>query len=143
MRKLFYIIFLVVVLTGCNQSSKKDELSYKEVKMESMDQDVQSFFEDAKNENGVYLYEDGEKKYMFLNSFLVAQGTKAYYFSDFDIKDEDETLGIYFEEKSTDEYLNKKLRNQVFYEIDLNKKYEFIKLYKNVREWHFSSISGR
>lgn len=138
MKKLLCLIFLLVVLAGCNQG-----LSYSEVKIESTDQDVQKFINGVKEKNGVYLYEDaGDKLFVLLNSATVIQGERAIYFTDFNIETEMDTVNIYFEEESTDEYANKDLNNQVLYEVKLDKKYEVINLIRNNEDAHFTTVSG-
>lgn len=143
MKKLVCLIFLLIVLTGCN-INENQELSYSEVKIESVDQDVQKFINGVKEKNGAYLFQDaGEKLFVFLNSDTVIQGEKAIQFTGFDVKSEMDTVNIYFEEESTDEYANKELNNQVLYEVKLDKKYDEINLFRNNGDAHFTKVSGR
>lgn len=143
MKKLLPLIFLLIVLAGCNKENTQ-ELSYSEVMIESTDQDVQKFITSMKEKNGVYLYQDaGDKLFVLLNSNTVKQGERAIYFTDFDVKSEMDTVSIYFGEESTEEYVNKELNNQVIYEVKLDKKYDVINLFKNNEVAHFTTVSGR
>ncbi|KIL45052.1 membrane lipoprotein lipid attachment site-containing protein [Jeotgalibacillus soli] len=143
MKKFLYLIFLMLVLTGCNILTDNKELYYTEVIMESTDKAVQKFINEVKEKNGIYLYQDaGERLFVFLNNVLVEQGSEAIFFSGFDIKNEKDTVNIYFNQETKKDYVNKDLNNQVLYEVKLDKEYDYIKLFSNNEETHFSLVTG-
>jgi len=141
MKKAIGLGLLMLLLTGCNFGKAHDELSFSEVAFDSTDKDVQKFIADASKENGVYLYDDsGERWFVYLNAKMVEDGQAAY-FTDFDVKGETDTVNLFFEQKSTDE-LDQQLKNQVLYEVKLDKPYDYMNLFKNNAETSFHTVSG-
>ncbi|MDL4842301.1 hypothetical protein [Aquibacillus rhizosphaerae] len=144
MKKLLYLLSLLLLLVGCNVENEHKKISYSKINMDTPDKEVKEFLGESTDENGIYLYQDsGKRLYVFLNSKIVEQGNEASYFTSFDVKSEEDTLIIYFEQDLTDVYVNNELNNQVLYEVQLNNEYEYIKLFEDNEEKQFSIISGR
>ena len=124
---------------GCTPS----ELSYSEVKPDTVNKDVKDFVTSIENTNGIHLYEEDQKtKYVFFNEYLVEQGKEALYFEDIEVSGEGQTLTISYTEQTTDDYANKSLNNRLLYEVKTDKDYESIKLLKNGEETAFKVVSG-
>ena len=139
MRKLISVFIILLILAGCNAENK--ELSYSKVEVDSSNKLVQDFITSVEDENGIHLFQQNENTmYAFLNGHNVEQGNDASFFSSFDIKGKDETLDIYFDEEYADDYSNKTLNNQELYKINLDKKYEVVRPFKNNEETNFKVI---
>jgi hypothetical protein len=133
------ICIVLLSLTGCNEEN--EELSYSKVEEDSTNKLVQDFIASVENENGIHLFQQNENTmYAFLNGHNVEQGNDASFFSSFEIKGKDDTLNIYFDEEYTDDYANKTLNNQELYKINLDKKYEVVRPFKNNEETNFNVI---
>lgn len=141
MKKILLILFCIVTLTGCNTNSS---LSLSEVNKESINKDIQSFFQDVKKENGVHLYFDNQNNSMFvyLNASNVIQDKTAVYFTGFDVKSENDTINILYKSDKTSDYSNSSLEHELFYKVNLDKDYEKVKLFHNGNETSFDTVSG-
>lgn len=140
MKKIIVLIGIVILLTGCTDDSKlrTDLISPKEAGNE-----VQSFFETAKKQNGIHLYQDNDEKiYLMLNGANILQNQPAITFSNFKVKEDGAMLKVYYEVETVADYEDKNLENQLFYEVELNKAYETIQLYKNGKPSNFEMVSG-
>jgi len=139
MMKMISIFIVLLILAGCNAENEK--LSYSKVEVDSTHKLVQDFFTSVEDENGIHLFQlDDNTMYVFLNGYIVEQGSEASFFSDFEVKEKDDTLNIYFNEEYTDDYANKTLNNKELYKINLDKTYENVRLFKNDKETNFSAI---
>lgn len=138
MRKLFVLVGLIVLMTGCNST-----LTFTEIKSGTVNKDVRSFLENVENHNGTYLYFNGDKEiYIFLNGINVQQGDEAAYFTNFDVKDDGETLNVFYEVAYTEDYSNEKLKRQAIYKVKLDRKYEIIQSFSNGEKVPFQTVSG-
>ena len=139
MRKLISIFIVLLILAGCN--AENEELSYSKVEVDSTNKLVQDFITSVEDENGIHLFQlDDNTMYVFLNGYIVEQGSDASFFSKFVVKGKDDTLNIYFDEEYTDDYANKILNNKELYKINLDKTYQFVRPFKNDIETNFSAI---
>jgi hypothetical protein len=139
MRKTICICIVLLILAGCNEEN--EELSYSKVEEDSTNKLVQDFITSVEDENGIHLFQQNENTmYAFLNGHNVEQGNDASFFSGFEVKGKDDTLNIYFDEEYTDDYANKTLNNQELYKINLDKKYEVVRPFKNNEETNFKVI---
>lgn len=139
MRKMISICMVLLILAGCN--AEIEELSYSKVEVDSSNELVQDFITSVEGENGIHLFQQNENTmYAFLNGHNVEQGNDASFFSSFDVKGKDDSLDIYFDEEYTDDYANKTLNNQELYKINLDKKYEVVRSFKNNEETNFKVI---
>ena len=139
MRKMISIFIVLLILAGCN--AENEELSYSKVEVDSTNKLVQDFFTSVEDENGIHLFQiEDNTMYVFLNGYIVEQGSDASFFSDFEVKGKDDTLNIYFDEEYTDDYTNNTLNNKELYKINLDKTYEIVRLFKNDKETNFSAI---
>lgn len=139
-KKILLMLVVFLLLAGCSQ----DELVHKEVKMDELDTEISSFFLDQQDENGVYLFQDqGERIYVFLNEWNVKQGESASSFSNFEVEPEGDTLNIYYEEQTTMDYKNQELDNKIIYEVQFDRDYDSLAIFKNGEETHFSTSTGR
>lgn len=130
---------VLLILAGCN--AEIEELSYSKVEVDSSNELVQDFITSVEGENGIHLFQQNENTmYAFLNGHNVEQGNDASFFSSFDVKGKDDSLDIYFDEEYTDDYANKTLNNQELYKINLDKKYEVVRSFKNNEETNFKVI---
>lgn len=141
MKKILLILLGIVVLSGCNINSS---LFIKEVNQESLSRDIQLFFQGVKEENGVHLYFDNQNNTMFvyLNGSNVTQDKKAVYFTEFDVKRENDTLNLLYKSDMTSDYSNSSLEHELFYKVNADKEYEEVKLFNNGNETSFGTISG-
>lgn len=139
MRKVISIFLVLLILAGCN--AEIEELSYSKVEVDSTNKLVQDFITSVEDENGIHLFHlDDNTIYVFLNGYIVEQGSDASFFSDFEVKGKEDTLNIYFDEEHIDDYANQTLNNQELYKINLDKTYEIVRLFKNDKETNFSAI---
>lgn len=139
MRKLISICIVLLILAGCNADN--EELSYSKIEEDSTNELVQDFITSVEDENGIHLFQYNENTmYAFLNGHHVEQGNDASFFSSFEVKGKDDTLNIYFDEEYTDDYANQTLNNQELYKINLDKKYEVVRSFKNNEETNFNVI---
>jgi len=144
MKNLFCFGLILLLLTGCSVADDDNEFTFSEVNIKSTDEEVQRFISDVQEENGIYLFDDsGERWFVFLNSKMVRQGEQVTYFTNFDINSDLESANLYIQQDTTSDYAIKKLNNQVLYEVKLDKKYNYINLFRNNKEAHFSLVSGR
>jgi hypothetical protein len=130
---------VLLILAGCN--AENEELSYSKVEVDSSNELVQDFITSVEDENGIHLFQQNENTmYAFLNGHNVEQRNDASFFSSFEVKGKGDTLNIYFVEENTDDYANKSLNNQELYKINLDKKYEVVRPFKNNEETNFKVI---
>lgn len=142
LRRLLFVILLgIVLLVGCNSDLS---LSLTEKSDGSLSKDIQSFFHDVNEQNGVHLYFDNQNSsiFVYLNGSNVKQGEKAVHFTNFNVKADRETISLSYESDQTSNYSDEAFSNELFYEINVDKNYETIKLFNNGEETHFGSISG-
>lgn len=132
---------LIILLFGCTPDDK--EVSYTEVKPDTVNKEVEKFVTSVEDTNGIHLYEENQKtKYVFFNEYFVEKGEEALYFEDIDVSGEGQTLTISFTEHATDDYAKKSLNNRLLYEVKIDKDYDSIKLLKNGKEVAFKVVSG-
>jgi len=77
-----------------------------------------------------------------LNGANILQDQPAITFSNFKVKEDGDTLKVYYEVETVADYEDKNLENQLFFEVELNKAYETIQLYKNGKPSNFEMVSG-
>jgi hypothetical protein len=136
MKKVLLGLILVLLLTGCNS-----KLSYSETDLESVKKDVQDFVLSVSDTNGVYLYLDGdEKAYVFLNGVNKEEGE--LFFKHFHVGAVGNMLDIGYSQEETIESADETFKNQMLYEINKDKEYVKIQLFKNGEETSFDAISG-
>lgn len=135
MNKILVGLIFVVLLASCNS-----KLSYIEISQENVQKDVQDFIMSVSDTNGVYLYLEGtEKAYVFLNGVNKKQGE--LFFKQFHV----EPVGNMLDISYTEEDLNvtdKTVKNQMLYQINLDKEYNTFQLFENGEEISFDVISG-
>ncbi|KIL42829.1 hypothetical protein KP77_34590 [Jeotgalibacillus alimentarius] len=141
MRKSLFVLFLSMGLLYACQPD--DTLSSSEKVKGELTEEVQQFFNGVTEENGVYLYHDEKNDSMlvYLNGHQIKQGDPAYHFSNFDVKAEGDQLYLSYETDTTTDY-SSDIENQRFYEVNLDKGYDTIKLFNNGDETAFHAISG-
>jgi len=141
LRRILLIILSIVVLSGCNKDSS---LSVSEVSQKNISKDIQSFFQEVKEENGVYLYFDEQKSnvFVYLNGSNVSQDDMAVHFTGFDVEKENETLNLLYKSEETSDYSNPSLENELFYKVNLADDYDVVKVFNNGNETIFNTISG-
>lgn len=138
LKKLFLIIGMIFVLSGCHS-----DLSFNDVSFKGVDRDLQKFIDFVKNENGVHLYADGKKSiYVYLNAGNVIQGENAEYFTNFDVQKDGEALNIVYKTAETSDYSNPSFKHELLYKVNLDKRYEYIKPIRNGEESFFGVVSG-
>ncbi|WP_117170056.1 hypothetical protein [Paraliobacillus sediminis] len=77
-----------------------------------------------------------------MNGKNVIQGEKAIHFTAFSIEGDGEVLKINYMEANTDNYSDEVLNHLALYEINLDRDYEAIQIFKNGDEATFTAISG-
>jgi uncharacterized protein YcfL len=136
MKKVLLGFLLVLLLAGCNS-----KLSYSETDLESVEKDVQDFVLSVSDTNGVYLYFNGTKKaYVFLNGVNKEEGE--LFFKHFHVEAVGNMLDISYSQEENIEATDKSFKNQMLYEINKDKDYVKIQLFKNGEKIPFDSISG-
>lgn len=137
MRKLL-LLFVVFLLVGC--TGKNKELTVKEVDPDNVSSAVDDFiFQIETTENGedtgIHMYNDSEdRRYLYISQQLLEKET----FSGVDVKGEGDTVKIFVNGDSGKPA--QKETGGKLYEINLDKDYEVIRIYKNEEETHFESI---
>ncbi|PWA11184.1 hypothetical protein DCC39_09425 [Pueribacillus theae] len=138
MRKFISVLVIISLLSGCGS-----QLSFSKISEKDVNRDIQSFIHDVKNENGAYLYFDNQKAiYVYLNGTNVKQGDKAVHFTEFNVEEEGDTLNIRYSNAETNDYSNQSLNYELLYKVNLDKKYENVKLFNNSEEVSYDVISG-
>jgi hypothetical protein len=138
MKKLLILVGFILLLSGCNSN-----LTFAEIKSEKSNKEVRSFLEAIDDENGTYLYSNGEKEiHIFLNGINVQQGDKAAYFTNFDVEGDGDTLNVFYEVAYTEDDSNENLKHQALYKIRQDQKYDKIQAFANGAEVPFHRVSG-
>lgn len=129
---------MIILLSGCGS-----QLSFSKISEKDVNKDIQSFIDDVKNKNGAYLYFDNQKAmYVYLNGTNVKQGEKVVYFTDFDVEEDGDTLNIQYSSAETNDYSSQSFNYELLYKVNLDKKYETVKLFNNSKEVSYDVISG-
>ncbi len=131
----------VLFLTGCSTESS---LSFSKTSKGSLNKDIQAFFIDMKQQNGVHLYFDNHNEtiLVYLNGANVVKGENALHFTEFEVEEEVDTLNLLYKSDETSDYSNSSLEHELFYEIKLDKAYSEVNLFKNGSQETFGTISG-
>ena len=138
MKKLFVLVGFIVLLAGCNST-----LTFNEIKSGKANKDVRSFLEDVEDQNGTYLYSNGDKEiYIFLNGINVQQSDEAAYFTNFDVEVDGDRLNVFQEVEYTEDYSDDKLKSQALYKIRPNQNYEEIQAFSNGEEVLFRGVEN-
>lgn len=142
MKKIIIVLFSIVILNGCSYSAST--LSYLNVDQEDLSEEIQSYFQNVQEENGVHLYFDEKNNSMFvyLNASNVAQGENAEVFTDFDVESEQDTLHLLYQSEETTDHSNSSSQHSIIYKVNLNKDYDTVKLFHNGNETAFKTVSG-
>ncbi|KMJ57139.1 hypothetical protein AB685_17135 [Bacillus sp. LL01] len=142
MKKIWIVLFGIVFLSGCSYSASS--LSYLNVNQENLSEEIQSYFQSVKEENGVHLYFDKENNSMFvyLNAANVAQGENAEIFTDFEVESEKDTLHLFYKSEETTDLSSSPSEHSIIYKVNLNNEYDTVKLFHNGNETEFETISG-
>ncbi len=126
---------------GCNVNDGK--LTFSEINPEKASATVKDFITQMEiNEdgtgNGIYILNvKKDKFYLFLSQEFLDKGKS---FGSIDVKEEEDTLTIYLNERS-----DKGQENQVMqklYEIHRPKDYEFLRVFKNGEETHIQTVGA-
>lgn len=135
------MLLAIFILAGCNTDSA---LTFSEVDIDHIDGEIQSFFQEVREENGAHLYIDNENTtlFVYLNGSNVLQGEKAVTFTDFDVEGDSSTLNLSYKSEKTSDYSNSSLDYERFYRVKVDKVPEVIRLYHNDEEASFGTISG-
>lgn len=137
MRNLL-LIALLALLSGCNS-----ELSFSEVREDSVNNEVRSFLSDVQDKNGAHLFFEKEKAvYVYLNESNVIAGEAATYFTDVNVEGNGETLTITYDTNETTDLSNQSLDHSLIYKINLDQQYDTIKAIRNGEESSFGTVSG-
>lgn len=137
-RILLLILVISSVLTGCDLGA--NEMSFLEVNIDEVSSDVKEFINHVtllKEEtgNGIYMFNDTEKRrYLYLSQDFLDKGRG---FGDIDIRAEENSINIYSSDSFDDEKESNKYK---LYEINLDKSYEYMKVFKNDEETYFQTI---
>ncbi|KOP71912.1 hypothetical protein AMS60_21750 [Bacillus sp. FJAT-21945] len=141
MKKLLLLPFMLLLLMGCNVNDGK--LTFSEINPEKASATVKDFITQMEiNEdgtgNGIYILNvKKDKFYLFLSQEFLDKGKS---FGSIDVKEEEDTLTIYLNERS-----DKGQENQVMqklYEIHRSKDYEYLRVFKNGEETHIQTVGA-
>jgi len=139
MKKLLLLLFLLLIVAGCNK-----QLTYKEISLDKADKDIKEFLTAAVKENGAYLFQDGGRgAYIFLNGRSTQNGDSPVSITNFDVKGIGDTVNLYYVEKPMNENGDDAAKDQILYKVTFDKDYEKINLIKNNEESFFHTVSGR
>ncbi len=142
-RFVMVIISIILIILAIVVCYKNTNLTFSKENYKNTDNKIKVFMDKLNDKNGIYLYSDGTNDmYLFLNGYNVNIGEKASYFTDIEMEVKDRTLIINFNEKYTDDYINKEIDNRVLYKIKQPKNVDTIRIYKNEQETHFDSIGN-
>ena len=121
-------------MIGCSNQ----ELSEREVAIHELDQDVKSFYDLIQEENGAFLYQDGEKgAYVIINYASKGQNEPENQVENFQVENEEKNLFINYEEREGDS------KGVYVYKISYDQSYDTIHLKKNGEDIAFQCVSGR
>lgn len=136
---LYLLILFVFVLAGCNNA----DTIIKEVNPQGLNNDIKTFVDNIKNNNGLYLYSPvGEKQYLIVKYSNVLQGEEAKILNSVKAQIHDQTLLINIEELGTHDYTDKRLENIRIFNLGKVQEYEKIQIYKSGKETTFDLVSG-
>jgi len=133
------VIFLVAVLTaGCSQGKPK----VSEIQMDQVSKTVKTFIEqmeemDHTADTGIYMFNDSNGvRYLYVNQVFLDEGKG---FGGVQVERNGDSLEIYLEEapaaeQETDAYK--------LYTIKAPGDYEYVKVFKNGEDTHFSAIGA-
>lgn len=109
-RKAIYALLLLIIvcLCGCNKSSDN---VIEEVNSQEINKDAQTFIQNIKDSNGVFLFSPANKdQFLIIKYSTVLQGVGAKYLRAISSKITDRKLIINIEELATNNYDDERLR---------------------------------
>lgn len=131
-------ILIVIAYLSANFARIETEVSLTDMSINWAPEEVKSFVNNHRDENGVHLMnKDQEKNLMYVYLNASNREEDAVYYKDFDVKVEDE---IYHTYEGIEQY-NQDQDDQKLYKIIVEDDFEFIDLYINGEESHFKSIT--
>ncbi|PPA70911.1 hypothetical protein [Jeotgalibacillus proteolyticus] len=143
--KLLSLVF-ILLLSACSTETEHGSISYSEIKLDEVGEELSSFIEEIDGENGTYLFfEDDRTFYVYLNGGNVALGEEAIYFDDFSI-DRDtkkQTCFISYKTVKTEDFSSDSQNFKGLYKVNGDRAFEVIKAIENNKEVSFKSISGK
>lgn len=141
------LIILVVLFNIVRNNSPKKTINNQlaeEINLSSLNTKDIIF-----KENGVYLqYLDNhnldkpKEMYFILNGSIVNLEGEAPFYSNVDIKTSENEIQIYFDEEIKKYPQGKYPDHKLIFKITPDKKYEYIKVFKNGQESHFDSVGA-
>lgn len=132
------ILVLAIVLGGLLAGCGDKELTYSEVKLDDVSKDIREFIvgitpEEDPEDTGIYIFNtDGDNRYIYVGEEFLNSGKG---FGDFDVKTDEDTYHVYLnesDEPTEDEYK--------LYKIELDREYEYMRMYKNGEETYSHSV---
>lgn len=136
----FLVLLLVIsgILSGCSN----DEISFSEVNIDKVKEDVKDFIRgieasESEKGTGIYMFNESDKvRYLYLDKDFL-DNEKG--FGDLDIKVDDNSLNIYLTDSldaavSEEEYKLYKIK------LKSNEEYEYMKVFKNGEETNLQLI---
>lgn len=137
MKKVILLILMVCsILIGC--SGDGEILS--EMDLKNVNNDVKSFIEHAESagediETGIYMYTDSKnQRYLYLNQDFLDKGRT---FGNVDVNTDENSINIYLDDMPISEG---EVATYKFYKINIQEDYEYLKVFKNSEETHFTNI---
>ncbi len=125
-------ILIVIAYLSANFARIETEVSLTDMSINWAPEEVKSFVNNHRDENGVHLMNrDQEKNLMYVYLNASNRGEDAVYYKDFDVKVEDEALEIYHTYEGIEQY-NQDQDDQKLYKIIVEDDFEFS---------HFKSIT--
>ncbi|MBS4210438.1 hypothetical protein [Bacillus sp. FJAT-50079] len=138
MKRLFLILVISSILSACDLGN--NEISFSEVNLVEVNGDVKEFinhiqtFEEGTG-NGIYIFNDSEKRrYLYLSQEFLDNESG---FGNMDIKTEENSFNIYLNNNSNSK---EEINGYKLYEINLDKVYEYIKVFKYGEETYFQTV---
>jgi hypothetical protein len=136
---IFSFILVAVGLVGCSHAYPV----IKEVKVKELNNDVKLFISNLENENGLYLYSvAGKTQYLVVKHSSVGQGEEATFLQSINAQIQDQILTINMEERSTNDYQDKKLEATRIYRLGSANEYGRIQINKNGKEESFDIVGS-
>ncbi|MTV49881.1 hypothetical protein GJ688_12950 [Heliobacillus mobilis] len=135
-RLITLISLFVILLTGCDFTPK---LTCEKTDIKHQNKRVIDFINLHSKEDGVFLLENKDTYYLYINNVISYQSNKIPVVSDVKVESNDDELRIFYNEDYND-YKREGIESSVLYKISLNKKYDSMYVYKNGKKTYFNSI---
>lgn len=137
MKRILLLVLMVCgILIGCSVG----EETISEINLKNVNDNVKSFIDGIEDigkdtETGIYMYNDSKnQRYLYLNQDFLDNERG---FGDADINTDENSLNIHLNDSPISK---ENVATYKLYKIEIQKDYEYLKVFKNGEETHFASI---